>query len=260
MADSRGSRPSRGNIDQETDALERIVLLDPADTASRELLIALLMSLDRPAAALAYLDSLPPSGTNSRLRSSALTALRRLDEAVALDAALLEANPQDREAWLSLVLLADRQGDAALLSAMIALGERDGHPRGEVDFARALLAKREDRLEEALALARASEVPGDPARRFALMASLADRLGHSEEAFDAAVAKAAATPDLQAWRQRGEAHRAELERVVAAITKGWAAWPPAPALDRPVPAFLVGFPRSGTTLLDTFLMGHPDAV
>jgi hypothetical protein len=28
---------------------------------------------------------------------------------------------------------------------------------------------------------------------------------------------------------------------------------------RPAPAFLFGFPRSGTTLLDTFLMGHPDA-
>ena len=27
--------------------------------------------------------------------------------------------------------------------------------------------------------------------------------------------------------------------------------------DRPSPAFLVGFPRSGTTLLDTILMGHP---
>ena len=25
----------------------------------------------------------------------------------------------------------------------------------------------------------------------------------------------------------------------------------------PLPAFLVGFPRSGTTLLDTILMGHP---
>jgi hypothetical protein len=27
-----------------------------------------------------------------------------------------------------------------------------------------------------------------------------------------------------------------------------------------MPAFLVGFPRSGTTLLDTFLMGHPDTL
>src|SRR4030095_7579780 len=29
---------------------------------------------------------------------------------------------------------------------------------------------------------------------------------------------------------------------------------------RRAPAFLVGFPRSGTTLLDTFLMGHPDTL
>ena len=33
----------------------------------------------------------------------------------------------------------------------------------------------------------------------------------------------------------------------------------APTLAPPSPIFLVGFPRSGTTLLDTILMGHPEA-
>ena len=37
-----------------------------------------------------------------------------------------------------------------------------------------------------------------------------------------------------------------------------ARWSPAePDRGRPAPVFLVGFPRSGTTLLDTLLMGHP---
>ncbi len=41
-----------------------------------------------------------------------------------------------------------------------------------------------------------------------------------------------------------------------------AAWPDRlpglPVPSRPSPAFLVGFPRSGTTLTETFLRGHPD--
>jgi hypothetical protein len=45
----------------------------------------------------------------------------------------------------------------------------------------------------------------------------------------------------------------------ASITPEWAAgWSPAAPGTRPAPVFLVGFPRSGTTLLDTFLMGHPE--
>jgi hypothetical protein len=48
----------------------------------------------------------------------------------------------------------------------------------------------------------------------------------------------------------------DLERTTAEWRDGWVA-PPLPA-ERPAPVFLAGFPRSGTTLLDTMLMGHPD--
>ena len=250
-----------GDAQLEADALERVILLDQADGRARELLVSLLLSLDRHEAALEQLEAMSPSRSRERVRSSALAGLRRLDEAVAVEQALLAGDPQDREAWLSLVLLADRKGDAALLSATIDLGERGHYAQAEIDFARALLAKRDGRADEALALARASDVPRDPARRFALIASLADRLGRADEAFDAAIAKAAATPERDAWRRRGAAHRADLERTATRMTGAWAAgWSAAPPLDRPAPAFLVGFPRSGTTLLDTFLMGHPDIV
>ncbi len=54
-------------------------------------------------------------------------------------------------------------------------------------------------------------------------------------------------------------YRAMVERRTAAVTPAWhAGWSPAPVEDgRDDPVFLFGFPRSGTTLLDTFLMGHP---
>jgi hypothetical protein len=60
--------------------------------------------------------------------------------------------------------------------------------------------------------------------------------------------------------ERASAWREELRRQLDATTAdwvtGWAAPPVQPS--RPAPVFLVGFPRSGTTLLDTMLMGHPD--
>ena len=60
--------------------------------------------------------------------------------------------------------------------------------------------------------------------------------------------------------ERAAAYRQALGRNVEATTPQWAArWTDVEITDgRPSPVFLVGFPRSGTTLLDTMLMGHPD--
>ncbi|MGH8293565.1 MAG: sulfotransferase family protein, partial [Gammaproteobacteria bacterium] len=54
----------------------------------------------------------------------------------------------------------------------------------------------------------------------------------------------------------------QIQGLYARFTPEWvAAWPALPAAAAtPVPAFLAGFPRSGTTLLDSMLDGHPDIV
>lgn len=250
-----------GDAPIEADALERAVLLDPGDHRAREHLVGLLLSLDRPARALSHLEELPPSKLRERARSTALSALLRLDEAADIDHRLLGEDPQDREAWLSLVMLGDRQGNLARLVSMLDWGEQHGYDHDENNFTRALIAKLEGRTDDALALAKSSTVPSDPARSFALVASLADRLGQADEAFAAATSKARLTAGYENWRQRGAVHRENLRRISGEITPEWAArWMAAPPMVRPAPTFLVGFPRSGTTLLDTFLMGHPDVV
>lgn len=250
-----------GDASIEAEALERAVVLNPADIRAREHLVGLLLSLDRPAAALAHLEEVPVSRLSERAKSTALSALLRLDEAAAIDDGLLGEDPQDREAWLSLVMLGDRQGNLARLNSMLDWGEQHNYDRDENNFTRALIAKQEGRTDEALALAKSSTVPSDPARSFAIIASLADRLGQADEAFAAATSKAELTVGYERWRRRGAAHRENLKRISGEITPDWAArWIAAPPLVRPAPAFLVGFPRSGTTLLDTFLMGHRDVV
>ena len=52
--------------------------------------------------------------------------------------------------------------------------------------------------------------------------------------------------------------RDQLEKTTSEWFAGWKAGTAEP--ERRAPVFLVGFPRSGTTLLDTILMGHPDTV
>jgi hypothetical protein len=67
------------------------------------------------------------------------------------------------------------------------------------------------------------------------------------------------TMSAEEWQRNAAAYRDEQHQLARAITPEWAA--KVPLLNEPSPrrvAFLVGFPRSGTTLLDTFLMGHPE--
>lgn len=58
----------------------------------------------------------------------------------------------------------------------------------------------------------------------------------------------------------GQDFMLQIQGLYARFTPEWvAAWRALPAAaDVPTPAFLVGFPRSGTTLLDSMLEGHPD--
>lgn len=241
----------------EAEALRCVVELEPRDEHARDLLIPLLIATDCAEAALAQLDALSPSRDRQRHRSAALVALRRFDEATAIDSELLASDPGDRVTWLSALLLADRLRDGPRLSSLVELARAGDYPDSEINFAKALEAKHEGRFEQALALAQASDVSGDPARAFALAAALADRLGRAEEAMAAAIAKSAATPDRAQWIKRGAAHRAQLDHLLHIMKPEWVAgWAENRPGDRIAPTFLVGFPRSGTTLLDTFLMGH----
>lgn len=98
----------------------------------------------------------------------------------------------------------------------------------------------------------------DPAGWYRLKARIAEAEGDCAEAFRAAEAMNRATPQLDEWRRRGAIHRAGLRETARGMGPIWAAR--MRKLDtggRHSPSFLVGFPRSGTTLLDTFLMGHP---
>jgi len=146
----------------------------------------------------------------------------------------------------------------ALASAREHLGEGDPW----VALADARLARRDGRYAEARERLEAVESDNPrflEARAFAL-AGICDRLHDA----DAAMAYADAGNRLAAGRYqaRGVSEKpflARMDACAARFTRDWvASWSEATADDgRADPVFLVGFPRSGTTLLDTVLDAHP---
>ena len=62
-------------------------------------------------------------------------------------------------------------------------------------------------------------------------------------------------PDMVAG---AASYREELDRMLACYTEGALSALPASPPGRKAPVFLVSFPRSGTTLMDTILDAHPD--
>lgn len=208
------------------------------------------------------------------LRTAPLSALlyRRLavagradgDAALAVGAArravLLE--PADPSAAATVAELADNRADLDGASQWV----RRTRTLDPGSLAAAQLAVRgarrrrnaEAALNEAEAwLARETE----PTRRFPVLfeqAQALEGLGRARDAFASfaeanAAQQAAAPPGLD----RGHAFR----QIDALASLYRARRPPVPepvADDGPVPLFLVGFPRSGTTLLDQVLDAHPD--
>jgi len=105
----------------------------------------------------------------------------------------------------------------------------------------------------------ASLVPILRRRRFQLLAEILERDGEYDKAFECYEknnAVCADSPDARA--SSPEAFMAKLETSIEKFTQEWTnSWRwIEPEDGRESPVFLVGFPRSGTTLLENFLRGH----
>jgi tetratricopeptide (TPR) repeat protein len=174
--------------------------------------------------------------------------------------AALEIHPRFGPAYLHLGTLLESNNRAEELSALVREADAKSLPEDEIALIRALALRREGQFEEALSSALAAPSGIEPVRRAELIGQIADRLGRSDEAFAAfeemnrLVAAAPSSPRTVAAR-----YRRQVETVSALTTMEWyEGWNSIePEGGRASPIFLVGFPRSGTTLLDTILMGHP---
>jgi len=191
----------------------------------------------------------------------ALAHNEAVEEAIAVLERAVARWPDFGESHIELGRLYEASNRTQDLAALLAGLDPDACPP-EAAFLHAWLAQREGRFEDAARFAAQIPETIHPMRREALIGNIAERLGDAPAAF-AAFTRMNAAAIAEVPPIAGPTYREALEADLARWTPEWAArWapPPPPAADPALrdPVFLVGFPRSGTTLLDTMLMGLPE--
>jgi len=190
--------------------------------------------------------------------------LRRTEDAERAYLRTIELDPTELDAYLGLAIQYEHTNREEEFAPLIALARQNGIAPEPLAYVEALQLRRAKRFEEALI--KLDDVPADvePIRKTHAQATLLDRLGRTDEAFDTyKQANILAYEDNPtAPLDRASELREQLAQEINMLTPDWRdSWCRAEITDeRPDPVFLVGFPRSGTTLLDTILMGHPDTV
>jgi tetratricopeptide (TPR) repeat protein len=252
-----------GRLEESVEPYSAAARLEPRNPALQLELGKLLRHLGRPGEAVEPLRraaALAPREAEAQLElGRALAGLGELDQAEAAYRQALGLAPGDALIWLELGIVLERGNRLDGLDALLSEAGRRGVPADDLAYLHALRLRDEGRFAEALAMARRAPADIEPARRALLIGKLADRAGDTADAFEAfGEANAAAAQDPAAARADPEGYRRRVEALAGLVGPAWfRSWSAVKSGDRPAPVFLVGFPRSGTTLLDTVLMGHP---
>ena len=245
------------------DALGTAVRLKSDEPSLRWSYSGALGAAERHDEALAQLDAyerlVGRSAESATARARWLLAMMQFDKAEQAYREAIALDPGTVTAYRELGMLLERTSKLDLFAQLLEDAEAAGIPRDSLHQLYAVQALRDGRADEADKLLELVDPSDDPLGWHRLKSKIADRRGNFAEAFVAAAAMNRAAPDYEAWRRRGEAYRSRLRRLGETLS----AAPALPQLEPPerrMPAFLVGFPRSGTTLLDTLLMGHSSTV
>lgn len=190
-----------------------------------------------------------------------LSQMIKTAEAEAVYRQVLEVDPANGVAHTGIAVCYDLTNRTDELSSLLSQAEERGVGENALNFIRALDHRRHKRFAEGLAALEQVSEDVETARRCHIMGQLLEGVGRYEEAFEQytrmnqLMSDAGPRPEERAARYRNM-----LRDRHAAMTPEWVSrWREEAEKDpRPAPVFLVGFPRSGTTLLDTMLMGHPN--
>ncbi|MFC3579822.1 tetratricopeptide repeat-containing sulfotransferase family protein [Sphingomonas hylomeconis] len=267
LADDADSWANLGNVhdalgesDAAIAAFERAITLRPADVRFHLTLAGILERADRGAARRKVMrDAAAARPEDPDVQLALGLAEAAMEDTAAAEAALrrsLAVAPERSDARLELGLLLENNNRIDDLEALIATGPQ-GLP--ELALLDAWVAFRRHRFDEARAIAASLPETLNPIRRFHLQGEAADRCGDAAAAFDAFARMNAASLAAAPVPRPGPSYRA---KVVEAIDVQRAATPADRAVAMPdgvpTPVFIVGFPRSGTTLLDTILGRLPN--
>lgn len=253
-----------GRFDEAEAEYRKMATDFPDDTKPLIQLHAMLRDLGKNEQSLEAIDAaimLAPTDVELLLgKAGLLSSMLRMEAAEDGYRKVLSFDPLNGTAYLGLAIAhehTNRISELADLVAEVDAKEIDADVR---NFVRAFLHRRNKEFEEGLAALAKVPPEIDNPRQFHLLGQLLEGAGRFDEAF-AAYSKMndifledQTDPEARAARYRDMICQGR-DIVTQDWVRGWR--DEAQRDDRPAPVFLVGFPRSGTTLLDTILMGHP---
>jgi len=185
----------------------------------------------------------------------------RMEEARALYQESVTAAPEIRQTLLGFARLeeADRNFDAA--AGVLDSMEQRFPSDPAVRLTRAVLLGRQRKYDEALALID-STVTGDARlgpNELLEKGRLLDQSGHYDEAWAAFAEGKRLARELSGQAYLDEAAQQQIDRLRNFFTAGRLRLIPRATVraDPPHPIFILGFPRSGTTLVEQTLSAHP---
>jgi tetratricopeptide (TPR) repeat protein len=249
-----------GEVDEAISCFEMAITYAPAEVAIYMNLANVLRESDRGEARLKVMRDAAALAPEDRAVQTelalALAHADQFDEALRLLETTCRRFPEFGESQLELGRMYESFNRIEDLSNLIEMVDQQTNPP-EAAFLRAWLALREGRFDDAAHWVSTIPETIDPMRRAHLLGSIEERRGNADVAFAAFKAMNEAT--IVASRSSGPNYRESVEQRSAAWTDDWVRdWRTADTGEDGMrdPIFLVGFPRSGTTLLDTMLMGN----
>jgi tetratricopeptide (TPR) repeat protein len=266
----------QGRVAEAEQLLQRAVAMAPRDVGSRNALGLCLLGLDRPDEALAQFDAVLDLDSSLPFvhasRGNSLFALGAVSDAEASYRRALELDPNQGVALAGLARIAGSRGAhrEARERAERALASLPGYPDAVMSLAAAELGERQVNRAEVRLRALLTDTRLAPVERAYATGLLGDVLDAKSLPDEAFAAYTSCNQQLQqAYAARFSAGPSALE-YARALTHYFKRVPPqAGAAAEPFPAsatepsnhvFLLGFPRSGTTLLEVVLEGHPEVV
>ena len=264
-----------GRFEDAVRLLERAVRLAPDDVPARNALSLGLQRVDRPAEALEHVEELlkrhPALAFAHANKGNALIALGSLAQARASHGRALELDPDNVGSMAALASIATHRGEHAEARrwAERTLVRLPGFPDAVLSLAAAGLAAgdltgAEGLLRALMADQRAGVT--DRARAQSLLGDVLDGMGRYAEAFEGYRACNEALVHVYRRHAEGQSVLEYTRSLTAAFRRVAPLWrrSPARAVRPAQPAqrhvFLIGFPRSGTTLLEVVLDGHPEVI
>jgi tetratricopeptide (TPR) repeat protein len=218
--------------------------------------------LDEAEACYRHALALDPAFDDARANlAKLLYAMKRWDEAIAEYQQLIRNNPQDAASHASLAFLLESSNRLAEAEQVAAAGLKLDPANPSMNLAMAICERSAGKLEEALQRFDAIDPTGMDIRQAATFhcerGLLYDRLDRIDAAFaDFAEGNRLQAQGIHQSDINKDRYAAGLDRF-AQLDVSWLRDIPAASIGLPAPVFLVGFPRSGTTLLDQILDSHP---